>query len=232
MYCDWLSIERAALERHQEIVRAAEARRRLIYSEGLDSPSWQDHRREEMPWLYEADLPSDWLEHPEGEGVGQAVALAVRRLCLRGRSLGRLLLRRHRALRSFETAVREAGGIVGCVDGGYRAVPLAKVVGTVGRADTLRSDFFHRLGPTVTERYYRVEEAMRRDKPLPALELYRMVRRGERGSAQPSEYYVLDGHHRVAVARKLGLEYLDAHVVEYKVADDGASRSPAPVPGP
>ena len=32
-----------------------------------------------------------------------------------------------------------------------------------------------------------------------------------------TEYYVVDGHHRVAMARKLGQDYLDAHIVEYKL---------------
>jgi ParB-like chromosome segregation protein Spo0J len=33
-----------------------------------------------------------------------------------------------------------------------------------------------------------------------------------------SEYYVVDGHHRVAMARKLGQDFLDAHVVAYRLA--------------
>lgn len=31
-----------------------------------------------------------------------------------------------------------------------------------------------------------------------------------------TEYYVVDGHHRVAMAKKLGQDYLDAHVVEHR----------------
>lgn len=232
MGCNWLPLENDALERHQEVVRKAEARTRLIYGELPDSPHWQDHRREEEPWLYVTCPAPAWRSPLDGKSVRQAVALATRRACRCGRDLARLILRRHRAIPSFEAAARESGGIVGCVDAGYRAVPLEKIVGSVGRAANLRSDFFHRTGPAVTERYYRIEEAMRRDRALPALELYRMRRRREEGSGPATEYYVLDGHHRVAVARKLGLSYLDAHVVDYKVADDGTLRSSAPNPGP
>jgi hypothetical protein len=42
-----------------------------------------------------------------------------------------------------------------------------------------------------------------------------------------TEYYVVDGHHRVAMAKKLGQDYLDAHVIEYRVA-----AKPAPSPQP
>jgi hypothetical protein len=38
-----------------------------------------------------------------------------------------------------------------------------------------------------------------------------------RQAAPASEYYVVDGHHWVAMARKLGQDYFDAHVVEYQV---------------
>ncbi|HEU5315896.1 MAG TPA: ParB/RepB/Spo0J family partition protein [Chloroflexota bacterium] len=41
---------------------------------------------------------------------------------------------------------------------------------------------------------------------------------GDREVAR-TEYYVVDGHHRVAMAKKLGQDYLDAHVVEYRVAE-------------
>ena len=228
----WPSIEREALERQEEIIRKAETRRRLIYGELLDSPHWQDHRREEEPWLYVTDLEPGGRSPLRGAMLRQAATVAARRACRWGQATTRRLLRRHGALPSFEAAVRESGGIVSRVDVGYRAVPLEKVVGSVGGAANLRSDFFHRTGPAVTERSGQVEEAMRRGKELPALELYRMRRRREGGSRPTTEYYVLDGRRQVAVARKLGLAYVDAHVVEYKVAEDGASCSPASIPGP
>ena len=47
--------------------------------------------------------------------------------------------------------------------------------------------------------------AMRAGQALPAIEVYAL---GE-------EYYVVDGHHRVAAARALGQLYLDALVHEF-----------------
>jgi hypothetical protein len=42
------------------------------------------------------------------------------------------------------------------------------------------------------------------EPPLPPIEVW----------AWHGEYYVLDGHHRVAAARALGSNYISAHVVE------------------
>jgi hypothetical protein len=41
-------------------------------------------------------------------------------------------------------------------------------------------------------------------EPLPPIEVW----------AWHGEYYVLDGHHRVAAARAVGSDYISAHVVE------------------
>jgi hypothetical protein len=91
--------------------------------------------------------------------------------------------------------------------------------GSVGRAETLRSDFFYRRGKAMTARFHRVGQAMQEGKTLPPLELYKVIREPHAASVAPvSEYYVVDGHHRVAMARKLGQDFLDAHVVAYRLA--------------
>src|SRR5207302_8436937 len=54
-------------------------------------------------------------------------------------------------------------------------------------------------------RYRSVLTAMCTDVSLPAIEVY----------ALREEYYVLDGHHRVAAARAVGYLYLDALVHEF-----------------
>jgi hypothetical protein len=51
-------------------------------------------------------------------------------------------------------------------------------------------------------------------------------RRGDRDSVT-TEYYVVDGHHRVAMAKKLGQDYLDAHVVEYRVSQERPEAPPS-----
>jgi len=121
-------------------------------------------------------------------------------------------------LKSFDEAVAAAGGVVGRADAGYQVVATADVVGSLDRWRTLRRDFLP-LDGSVTARHRRVAEAMREGKALPPLELYAVCSRGSRAAERRSgEYYVVDGHHRVAMARRLGQDFLDAHVVEYRVA--------------
>jgi hypothetical protein len=68
---------------------------------------------------------------------------------------------------------------------------------------------------------------MQRGLPLPPVELYKIKGpRDQKGAAPVSEYYVVDGHHRVAMARKLGQAFLDARVVEYKVAGNKTDEVP------
>ena len=42
---------------------------------------------------------------------------------------------------------------------------------------------------------------------------------------------MVDGHHRVAMAKKLGQDYLDAHVVEYRVKGGSSATVPPPDTG-
>ena len=130
-----------------------------------------------------------------------------------GELLGRVLGRRkHRDVRSFDADVASAGGVAGRVDKGFKEVPVSKIVGSVGRSHNLRSDFFYKTGQAVTARFRRVGQAMAEGKSLPPLELYKV-----KEPEQPSTYYVVDGHHRVAMAKQIGQDALDAHVVEYRV---------------
>lgn len=129
------------------------------------------------------------------------------------------ILRRHGDVKRFDHALNEHGTVTGIADVGTRTVPAAKIVGSVSRWRNLRSDFFYREGTAVTERFRRIGQAMQQGKALPPLELYKV--KGQAGSDHQapdvSEYYVVDGHHRVAMARQLGQDFLDAHVIEYRV---------------
>ena len=142
---------------------------------------------------------------------------------MRQRSLWRAfwkwLLGRHGELKSLGDEVKQAGGIAGRSRAGQQVVPIEKIVGSVDRAKAMRSDFFYRSGRAVTARFERIGEAMKQGKQLPPIELYKLkVRRQGREAPPASEYYVVDGHHRVAMARKLGQEYIDANVEAYRVA--------------
>jgi uncharacterized ParB-like nuclease family protein len=84
-------------------------------------------------------------------------------------------------------------------------IPLSKVVGSLGRCQDFSSDFLpkHR---GLEERWTRVWQLMREMKTLPPIEVYQMN----------DLYFVLDGHHRVSVAKQLGLSHIEAHVSELK----------------
>ena len=146
------------------------------------------------------------------------------------REAWRLFAQGHRDVKSFEQEV-EAAGIAGRTEGGMKTIPVTKVVGSVGRAKNLRSDFFYKSGK-ITGRFVRIGQAMREGKVLPPIEVYKAKLPRQVGDrpAPVTEYYVVDGHHRVAMARKLGQDYLDAHVVEYRVAAPRPADPAADVP--
>ena len=131
------------------------------------------------------------------------------------RWLRRTLWRQHRPIRSFEQDLPPAR-VAGRAKIGAEPVAVERIVGSVGRAGNLRSDFFYRQGPAMMARYTRIGKAMEGGEILPPVRLYKVwyPRRSL------SEYYVVDGHHRVAMARKLGQLYLDAEVVEYRVREE------------
>jgi hypothetical protein len=85
---------------------------------------------------------------------------------------------------------------------GFRAIPLRQIVGTEGRQGDFNRDFLPRR-PDLGERWQRVEQAFP-DADFPPIVAYQL------GDA----YFVIDGHHRVAIARQLGMETIDAEVTE------------------
>ena len=60
------------------------------------------------------------------------------------------------------------------------------------------------------DRFYRVRRALEQNLEIPAIDVYKLG----------FGYYVLDGHHRVAVALQNGQVEIDANVVEYVPAAD------------
>ena len=89
---------------------------------------------------------------------------------------------------------------------GMQAVPLNQIVGSVDRW----RDFDRAFLPTQTHtasRWRRIGEAYIDDVYLPPVTLYKV---GE-------VYFVMDGNHRVSVARQLGREFIDAEVMESQV---------------
>ena len=99
--------------------------------------------------------------------------------------------------------VRDKLGVGGQVYRGMRAVPVDRVIGSVGRY----RDFDRVFLPTqdrTADRWRSIARAYYDEVSLPPVKLYKI------GEA----YFVLDGNHRVSVAREQGVEFVDAEVIE------------------
>jgi len=110
--------------------------------------------------------------------------------------------RRCAGLCRFEEARRERGAENRRYLG-RRTVEVGRVVGSVGRWREFDGGFM----PTRASagRWKRVDLAFRTGRDLPPVVLYKL---GE-------DYYVVDGNHRVSVARFEGVEMIDAEVTEF-----------------
>jgi hypothetical protein len=86
---------------------------------------------------------------------------------------------------------------------GLKVIPLDSIVGTVDRS----RDFDRSFRPTsrrVRRRWEGIAEAIRRGQSMPPIDVYRIG----------DLHFVRDGHHRVSVARAMGLDTIDAYVTE------------------
>ncbi|MBE0479065.1 ParB N-terminal domain-containing protein [Candidatus Aerophobetes bacterium] len=94
------------------------------------------------------------------------------------------------------------------IDRGIQAVEIEKIVGSVSRCLDFDREFSVKnkgSGQHIFSRMENIKRALEKGKSLPAVELYKM----------DDEYYVVDGHHRIAAAKGMGQKFIDAHVVEY-----------------
>lgn len=82
---------------------------------------------------------------------------------------------------------------------------VEKSVGSVGRWRDFDGSFVSARA-SVAEKWKRIDWAFQRGEDLPPVELYKL------GDA----YCVLDGHHRVSVARYHGVPTVEAEVTEFR----------------
>jgi hypothetical protein len=97
---------------------------------------------------------------------------------------------------------------------GTRVVEVNEIVGSVGRWDEFDRSFLPARA-SVGHKWKRIDQAFQRDEDLPPVELYEIG----------DSYFVVDGHHRVSVAR-----YHDVPTLEATVAEFYPERPTAPVP--
>jgi nucleotide-binding universal stress UspA family protein len=92
------------------------------------------------------------------------------------------------------------------VERGLQNIPLDAIVGSVGRYGDFTRTFLP-LQDSSRERWARVKAAMTSQVGLPSIEVYQIGQ----------VYFVLDGNHRVSVARQLGATHIEARVTEVLV---------------
>jgi hypothetical protein len=126
----------------------------------------------------------------------------ARREALMG-DLLRLLRRRPVDLLPFDE-VRERLRLRSLVDRGVQEVPLAAIAGSLGRERDFSRAFLPR-SEALRQRWEAVKALAEGPRGFPPVELYQVGR----------AYFVVDGHHRVSVARALGATAIEARVREY-----------------
>jgi uncharacterized ParB-like nuclease family protein len=93
---------------------------------------------------------------------------------------------------------------------GIRPIPVADIVGTVSRVEDFDRDFLPKRSK-IQERWRQVEQSFPASD-FPPITVYEIDGR----------YFVVDGHHRVAIAKQRGTEFIDAEVTRLR------SRTPLP----
>src|SRR5215212_10420052 len=101
---------------------------------------------------------------------------------------------------------RKALGAHNKVRPGTKAVPVERIVGSVGRYGAFDRAFLPARGSAAT-RWKRIDRATHRGEKLPPVSLSKIG----------DSYFVEDGNHRVSVSHDQGREMIDAEVVELHV---------------
>jgi hypothetical protein len=112
------------------------------------------------------------------------------------------LVGRQNQLLSYE-AVKQSLKLGGPIYRGVKTVAVAQIIGSVDRYRDFDNVFLPKQDSTAG-RWKSIARAFYSDVDLPPVRLYQV------GDA----YFVVDGHHRVSVAREQGIEFVDAEVQE------------------
>lgn len=104
---------------------------------------------------------------------------------------------------SFEVEAAKAG-IVSRIPIGVRPIRVKRIVGSAGKADKVGPDF-RPLGAGPAQSHYdTIYRLMKSGTAFPEITVYQIGIR----------YFVIDGHTRVAAAKELKIEFIDASVTE------------------
>src|SRR5512140_1554754 len=116
--------------------------------------------------------------------------------------IGSIVLNRPDRLLSYEE-VRKRLRLGGAIYRGVEMVPLTAIVGSLNRYQDFDRAFLPVRNETAN-RWENVDLAYYQHKDLPPVLLYKVGQ----------VYFVIDGHHRVSVAREQGQEDIEAEVRE------------------
>lgn len=107
-------------------------------------------------------------------------------------------------LLSYDDVLRQLK-LTGRSTRGVQTIPLAAIVGTVGRCTDFTRSFLPRKGSD-QQRWANLKAFVEQNSldALPPIDVYQI------GAA----YFVQDGHHRVSIARQSGVEFIAAYVTE------------------
>jgi len=123
------------------------------------------------------------------------------------RSLRAILTGRASTLRSIEPMLK-ASGLEGRSFGGVQEIPVDRIAGSA-TSDAKAGDFdpaFLPVSRRSRDRWTRIYQAMVEGDELPPIDVYKV----------DASYYVIDGHHRVSVARALGRPMINARVINVR----------------
>lgn len=88
-------------------------------------------------------------------------------------------------------------------DNGLSSVEIKAIVGSINHHRDFDACFLP-SNERCRQRWMRIARMFLTGEPMPAVELVQVN----------GLYYVVDGHHRVSVARALGMSFIDAHICE------------------
>jgi len=88
---------------------------------------------------------------------------------------------------------------------GLQDIPLDSIIGSVGRYTEFTRTFLPRRADDM-DRWAGVKAAMEKSEGLPPIDVYKVG----------DVYFVLDGNHRVSIARQEGFKTIEAHVIEFR----------------
>lgn len=111
-----------------------------------------------------------------------------------------LFFRKRKNVRSFDEEKKKYGTL-NRRNIGVTTIEVDKIVGSLDRYKDLDEDF-RWLNRREESRSKAIEQAMERGEILPAIEVFEL----------DNKYFVVDGHHRVGAAKKLGQAFIDADV--------------------